>query len=94
MTEYPTLDEKIRINFFSGPIKRNSKSTSQQMCVHIGFIIWDGFNTSKHKNNHRIRCSQCGKLFGKDIEMIELLLYQEKVKIMLYELFFYKYIKS
>ena len=88
---YPGLDKKMRINFFSGPKKWNSKSTSQHMCAHVGSITWDGFNTSEHKNDHRIRCSQCGKRFGNDIEMIELLLYQEKVKKMLYELFFYKY---
>ena len=54
MTVYPALDEKIRIIFFSGPIKRNSKATSQKMCVHIGFITWDGFNILKHKKDHRI----------------------------------------
>ena len=91
MTEYPTLDEKIRINFFSGPIKRNSKSTSQQMCAHIGSITWDGFNTLEHKKEHRIQCSLCGKRFGNDLEMLNLLLYQEKIKKILYELFILKY---
>jgi len=81
----------VRINFFSGPKKRNSESTSQNSCAHVGSIIRDGFNTLEHKKNHRIRCSQCGKRFGKDIEMMELLLYQEKIKKVLYELFFYKY---
>ncbi len=54
MTVYPALDEKIRLNFFSGSIKRNSKATSQKMCAHIGFITWDGFNILKHKKDHRI----------------------------------------
>ncbi len=54
-------------------------------------IAWDGFNTIEHKINHRIEYSKCGKQFGKDIEMIELLVYQEKIKKILYELFFYKY---
>jgi hypothetical protein len=91
MTEYPFLDEKMRINFFLSSIKRNLKSTSQQMCAHIGSITWDGFNSSEHKKDHRIKCSQCGKRFGKDIEMINLLLYQEKIKKILYELFILKY---
>ena len=91
MMNYPSLGEKVRINFFSGPKKRNLKSTSQQMCAHVGSITWDGFSTSEHEKNHRIQCSQCGKRFGKNIEMIELLLYQEKIKRILYELFFYKY---
>ncbi len=88
---YPGLDEKMRINFFSGPKKLNSKSTSQIMCAHVGSIIWDGFNTSEHKKDHRIQCSQCGKRFGKDIEILNLLLYQEKIKKILYELFIFKY---
>jgi len=58
MTVYSALDEKMQINFFSGPIKRNSKSASQQMCAHIGSFIWDGFNTSKHKNDHRVKTSR------------------------------------
>jgi len=61
------------------------------MCAHVGSIIWDGFNSSKHKNNHRIQCSQCGKRFGNDLEMINLLLYQEKIKMILYELFILKF---
>lgn len=88
---YPDLDEKMRINFFSGPIKRNSKSTSQDMCAHMGSIIWDGFNTFKHKKEHRIQCSQCGKRFGNDVDMWNLLLYQEKIKRILYELFHFNY---
>ena len=88
---YPDLDEKIRINFFSGPIKWNSKSTSQQPCAHIGTITWDGFNTTEKERNHRIQCSKCGKRFGKDLKMIDLLTYQDKIKKILYELFFYNY---
>lgn len=91
MTSYPALDEKIRINFFSGPKKQNSKSMSQIMCAHIGSITWDGYNTLNHKIYHRIQCSQCGKRFGNDLEMIKLLLYQEKIKKILYELFILKY---
>jgi hypothetical protein len=91
MTIYPALDEKIRINFFSGPIKRNSKATSQKMCAHIGSITWDGFNILKHKKDHRIQCSQCGKRFGNDVDTWNLLVYQQKIKMILYELFFYKY---
>ena len=88
---YPGLDEKMRISFFSGPIKRISKSASQQSCVHIGAITWDGYNTSKHEKSHRIQCSKCGKRFGNDLEMLDLLLYQEKIKKILYELFILKY---
>jgi len=89
---YPDLDEKMRINFFSGPKRRNSNSSSQQICAHIGSITWDGYNISEGVQNHRIQCSKCGKRFGNDLEMWNLLLYQEKMKKLLYELFFYKYL--
>ena len=88
---YPNLDEKMRINFFSGPKKRNLKSASQQTCAHLGSITWDGFNNPEQKIEHRIQCSQCGKRFGNDLLMIDLLLYQEKIKKVLYELFILKY---
>ena len=91
MTVYPALDEKIRINFFSGPIKRNSKATLQKMCAHVGSITWDGFNVLKHKKDHRTHCSQCGKRFGNDVDTWNMLVYQQKIKMILYELFFYKY---
>jgi len=91
MKNYEDLDKKIRVNFFSGPIKRKSKSPSQHTCAHVGSITWDGFNSIKHKKDHRIQCSKCGKRFGKDVDMWNLLLYQEKLKKVLYELFFYKY---
>ena len=88
---YPDLNEKMRMNFFSGPKKRNLKSASQQTCAHLGSITWDGFNTSKQKKEHRIQCSKCGKRFGNDLLMIDLLLYQEKIKKILYELFHFNY---
>ncbi|KKK45544.1 hypothetical protein LCGC14_1990750 [marine sediment metagenome] len=91
MPVYPELDDKIRTNFFSGPKKRKSRSTSQIMCAHIGSTIWDGYNNSEHKKDHRIQCSKCGKRYGNDLEMWNLLLYQEKIKKILYELFIFKY---
>ncbi len=91
MIVYPNLDEKIPINFFSGPKKRNSKSPSQIMCAHIGSLVWDGFNSIGPERDHRIQCSQCGKRFGNDLLMIDLLLYQEKIKKILYELFIFNY---
>ena len=88
---YPDLDEKMLINFFSSPKKRNLKSASQQTCAHLGSITWDGFNNPERKIEHRIQCSQCGKRFGNDLLMIDLLLYQEKIKKILYELFHFNY---
>ena len=49
MTNYPDLDDTIRINFFSGPKKRNSRSNSQIMCTHIGSLVYDGYNDLEHK---------------------------------------------
>jgi len=88
---YPNLDEKMRINFFLTPKKGNSKSTTHQICAHVGSITWDGFNTSEHKKEHRILCSQCRKRFGNNLLMTDLLLYQEKIKKILYELFHFNY---
>ena len=91
MTVYPDLDEKIRINFFSGPQKRNSKFTSQIMCAHVGSLVWDGFNGIEPEKDHRVQCSQCGKRFGNNLEMRNLLSYQQKIKKIIYELFILKY---
>jgi len=91
MTIYPNIDEKIPINFFSGPQKLNSKSTIQIMCTHLGSLAWDGFNNLEYKREHRVMCSKCGKRFGKDIEMWNLLFYQQMIKMILYELFILKY---
>ena len=91
MENYDGLDEKIRLNFFSVPKKRNSGSPPQEQCAHLGSITWDGFNMIRHEKNHRVQCSKCGKRFGKDVDMWNLLLYQEKIKKIVYELFVYKY---
>jgi len=91
MIIYPNLNEKMPINFFSGPKKRNSKSTSQIMCVHVDSLVWDGFNGIDPEKDHRVKCSQCGKRFGNDLEMWNLLSYQQKIKMILYELFILKY---
>jgi len=91
MIIYPNIDDKIPINFFSGPQKLNSKSTSQTMCAHLGSLVWDGFNNLVYKREHRIMCSKCGKRFGKDIEMWNLLSYQQMIKMILYELFILKF---
>ena len=85
------MEDKIRINFFSGPQKRNSRSNSQKACVHLGSLVYDGYNRLEHEKNHRIRCTQCGKRFGKDIEPWNLLSYQQKIKMVIYELFVLKY---
>ena len=91
MTIYPNLNDKMPINFFSGPKKRNSKSTSQIMCAHVGSLVRDGFNGVSPEKDHRVQCSQCGKRFGNDLEMWNLLSYQQKIKMILYELFILKY---
>jgi len=61
------------------------------MCAHVGSLVWDGFNNLDNKREHRIVCSKCGKRFGKDIKMWDLLSYQQMIKMILYELFVLKY---
>jgi len=91
MSNYSDLDEKIRINFFFEPKKRNSRSISQFTCAHLGFLVQDGFNELKRRIYHKIRCIKCGKRFGNDANMWDLLQYQQKIKKILYELFIFKY---
>jgi len=79
------------INFFSGPQKRNSKSEVQKACAHLGTFAYNGFNIIKNEKIHRIKCSKCGKRFGNDVEMWNLLSYQQMIKMILYELFILKY---
>ncbi len=61
------------------------------MCTHLGSFGLDGFNNLKYKRNHRVIYSKCGKRFGKDIEIWNLLSYQQIIKMILYELFILKY---
>ena len=87
MTIYPNLEDEIRINFFSDPKKRNSKSTSQKLCSHLGKLAYNGFNSVEDGIFHRIKCLACGKRFGRGIDMWNLLSYQQKIKMILYEIF-------
>lgn len=73
MIYYPDLDDKIRINSFSGPKKLNLKLNSQILCTHIGFLVYDGFNDLNHKRDHRVKCIKCGKRFGNDMNIWNLL---------------------
>jgi len=85
------LDEKICINFFSTPKKRNSNLTPQKSCAHLGSLVYDGYNGLERNLNHRVKCSACGKRFGNDVESWDLLAYQQKIKKILYELFVLNY---
>ena len=85
------MDDKVRINSFSSPKKRNSTSTSQNACDHVGTLVYDGYNEGACEQNHRIKCTKCGKRFGNDVDSWDLLLYQQKIKMILYELFVLKY---
>lgn len=85
---YPNINDKIRINFFSDPQKRNSTSKSLRTCDHLGSIVWDGYNMSQQGKAHRIRCTKCGKRFGNSVDMWNLLIYQEEMHKIIYELFF------
>ena len=91
MANYPDLDKKIRINFFSGPQNRNSRSKSQIACAHLGTLVYNGYNMVRNKKIRRIKCTKCNKRFGNDVVAWDLLQYQQKIKKILYELFILKY---
>ncbi len=88
---YADLNNKIRINFFSSPKKRISRSKSQITCAHLGTLVYNGYNTTENKRFHRVKCNKCSKRFGNDVVVWNLLQYQQKIKKILYELFILKY---
>ncbi|GAG80850.1 unnamed protein product, partial [marine sediment metagenome] len=74
-----------------GPQKRNSRTKSQNVCAHLGTLIYNGYNTVGNKRFHRVKCTKCNKRFGNDVVAWDLLQYQQKIKKILYELFILKY---
>ena len=91
MANYPELDERLRVDFLFEPKKRNSRSISQITCAHLGSLAHDSFNELEHEGGHRTRCIGRGKRLGNDVDMWDLLQYQQKIKKILYELFIFKY---
>lgn len=87
MNEYPDLDKKIRLNIFCGPKKNGSKPNSTIQCDHIGSLKYNGYNVNQRGNKHRIKCVICGKRFGNKIDNYDLLVYQQKMKKITYEIF-------
>jgi len=61
------------------------------MCVHTGLFVYNGYNKLENEKPHRVKCIKCGKRFGNDVDAWKLLTYQEKIKMILYELFILKY---
>jgi len=78
------------VNFFTAPKKRNYQSKSQETCVHLGTLVYNGYNKVSNKQTRRIMCTKCKKRFGNDMAMWNLLEYQQKIKKIVYELFFFK----
>lgn len=91
MSEYPNLDKKIKINFFCGPKKKSINQQQIIQCNHIGYLEYDGFNIINGLKIQRIKCSKCEKRFGNAINLFHLLTYQEKIKKVVYEIFFLRY---
>lgn len=91
MSEYPNLDKKIKINFFCGPKKKSINQQQIIQCNHIGYLEYDGFNTINGLKIQRIKCSKCEKRFGNAINLFNLLTYQEKIRKVVYEIFFLRY---
>jgi hypothetical protein len=56
----------------------------------LGTLVYNGYNIVNHKRIHRIICTKCRKRFGNDVSMWNLLEYQQAIKKIIYELFFFK----
>ncbi len=91
MSEYPNLDDFARINIFCSPKKKGSPNEVTIQCDHIGYLDYDGYNQNQTAINHRVSCSRCGRRFGKEVNLHHLLVYQTKLKKIIYEIFSLKY---
>lgn len=87
MNKYPDLDNKVRLNIFCGPKTNESKPNSIIQCDHIGSLRYNGYNKSSTGKTHRIKCVMCGKRFGKETDNYDLLVYQQKIRKIIYEMF-------
>ncbi|MBD3254780.1 MAG: hypothetical protein GF383_06790 [Candidatus Lokiarchaeota archaeon] len=56
----------------------------------MGTLVYNGYNVINHEQVHRIKCTKCGKRFGNDVAMWNLLEYQHTIKKIIYEFFFFK----
>ena len=84
------LDKIIPLNYFFG-IETWKSGKSQNIlhenCNHLGYLVKDGKTSLISGISQRIRCKNCGKRFGSNINEWNLYEYQYKIKQILYELF-------
>lgn len=88
MSEFPDLDKIVPLKIFCGPVSRVKNTNPIIMCDHAGTLIYNGYNRTKNGIIHRVICSRCGKRFGSPVTPYELMLYQEKLKKVIYEMLF------
>lgn len=88
MDEYPDLDKVVPVNFFSALKIPSSSLSPSSSCLHLGFLVKDGFNYVNGNQIQRVRCSNCGKRFGIDIRIQDLQFYQMQMQRLVYNLFF------
>lgn len=82
------IDEIIKVNIFPTNKKGRSRNRPPQECRHLGVLVKDGHNISSSRMVQRIACAKCGTRFGNNVNEWDLNIYQEKLKQVLYELFF------
>jgi hypothetical protein len=86
--EYLDLDKLIPITFFSEHHNQKSGKKQKKKCIHLGYLTKDGIHNENTDGVQRVKCSKCGKRFGREVNALELLDYQYKIKMVLHELFF------
>ncbi|MHA1766259.1 MAG: hypothetical protein ACTSVK_08350 [Promethearchaeota archaeon] len=82
------IDKFIKVNFFPTNERGRSRNSTPQECRHLGILVKDGHNISSSQMLQRITCSKCGARFGNNVNEWDLNRYQERLKLVLYELFF------
>ncbi|MEJ2250397.1 MAG: hypothetical protein P8Y97_12195 [Candidatus Lokiarchaeota archaeon] len=66
-------------------MRPSPEATSQSQSCHR---VRPTSSISERGKSHRIKCIKCGKRFGNDVNMWKLLIYQEKMQKVIYELLF------
>lgn len=82
------IDKIIDVIFFPSNKKGRSINIASQKCKHLGSLVMDGHNISLSQKLQRYTCTNCGARFGNNINAWDLNIYQDKLKQVLYELFF------
>ena len=81
------LDNVIPLIFSLDTNNNDSSKNKQKSCHHLGYLVKNGFNMTQSGKKQRWKCQKCGKRFGTDVDEWNLAKYQNRIQLLLYELF-------